>query len=495
MGVPTVTATSPSHNATDVDSRATLSVTFSEAVDTDTANEGTIVLSDDETLETIEGKITFSSSDKKVSFLPNRELRSNKLYTFIIAGTDLSAPAGEIQSASTNGKLATTSRISFRVKTERFVSLAEVTDRDDIDHVAPVREESELSLTTNTISIESSTPESFSSNNSQVNQIVITVSENVDVDLFDADTMFSIEMNPILDINMFYGNFNEDDDRKLRYQDDTLPISVPAGSVEASSNTITWYRNIVSPSGDEHPYLNTFPFNAEVIVTIDSSLTGISGNTLGEDVKVTFTTELFPMFSGSRTTRLDIGASLDNVYDDTINRLVLKRSIEAWMMSGERFDLEEPILMAIDFTRWATVLDALEVLSVKADILAGVSKDLGDFRVSYSNRVFTKGTGRFATAKEKMEAAEYKLRVSHPTLRVKVPVIGSTAQNSGQVLFRGVRNWDTVLRSISNRPTANSPRDRQIMKIVDQGGRGTAKTSAFLASGTFDDPYIYLYLP
>jgi len=489
MAAPTITVINPTNNATNVDPRDNIEITFSVALDTDTITEGTVVLTDDETGETVGGAFSFSSSNTVVTLLPAKELRSNVSYTLMVVGADIALPAGAVQS-STSDDLATSSIIHFRVKTERFVSLEEITDRTDLDHVAPIREEAELALSTNFITLTGVTPDYFSTNNADLSQIVIAFSETLDTVAFDADTMFSIEMNPILDLDAYYGNLDRNGDPKLYLQDSDLPIALPTGTVLASSNTLTWTRTVPVLGVGDHPQLNTFPFNAELIVTVDASIIGSSGNTMSENVNIIFTTKLFPMFSGSRTVRLDVGPSLDDYYDDTINRLVLQRSIEAWRLTGGRFSLESPVHDAILFTRWGSVLDAAEIISFKADLARGTSKQLGSFSVDFSNRAFAKSTGRFLTAKEKVDSTEYRLMASHGALRPKVANLGSGA-SMGQRIFRGVRNWDSLVHGRGVSPIANTRAQRRNSQMIDQGAGGAILSASSYFSLT-NNGYLYL---
>jgi hypothetical protein len=492
VGVPTITSTFPLNNDIDISIDVLILITFSEAVDRDSVTTGTIVLTDTETLETLDGYITFTSSDTIVRFLPNSALRQNKLYKLTIVGSDQALPSGYVTSESTSAALTTTSTIKFRTKIERYVSLEEVTDRDDIDHVAPIREASDLGSSTGVINITATSPTGFSTNNREVSTITVTFSEYLDTTVFDSTTMFSLEMVPVLDLDRYYGNKDSSTIKKLYTEDDTIPIALPSGDIVASTNRITWTRITPTLGADDHPRLNYFPYNAEVIVTLDSTLTGISGRTLGEDVKFCFTTEFFPMFSGSNTIRLDVGSVIDDIYDDTLNRIVLKRSIEGWeLLAGRNFSLVRPSMLAIEYARYGSILDVLEVIGVKADIQRGVRKQLGDFSVDYTRRAASEETGRFSTIRGRFERAEFALRMSADALRTRTANLGSSA-SSGQVIFRGLRNWDTIFTTNPmdpNAPAANTGMQREIQKAVDQG----ARACAYVGRDPVDNGYIYIY--
>lgn len=490
MGTPTVSSISPISNATDVDTRATISITFSEGIDTSTAVEGTIVLTDLETLESVPVSFSYITNDTIVKLLPERELRSNKRYKVTIAGSASDLPAGWIKSKTANA-LASTYTSIFRTETERFVSLEEVTDRDDIDHVAPIREESELAEASGYISVSGTTPKGFSTNNKNLDEIVVTFSESINANAFSA-SMFALELNPVLDLDRYLGNTDSGGVKKLYLQDDDVPIVLPSGNAVIASDTITWTRAQPTLTATDHPRHNTFPYNAEVIVTLSSLIKGnVSSYYLGTDVKFAFTTELFPMFSGARTLRLDVGPSIDDFYDDTLNRMILKRSIDAWEIGAREFSLINPKNDALVYVRYGSLLDILEVISIKADIQRGTRKKLGDFQVDYASRAFSKDTGRFQTAREALEAATFRLQLANKGVRTRTSNLGANS-SAGQVVFRGTRNWDTLItRSLGGDliPQANSPSQREIARIIDQGGRATV----YYSPDATDNGYIYVY--
>lgn len=490
MGVPTVSATSPEDGDTNVDTRKVITITFSEAVDTSTINEGTVVLMDLETFETLQGSFSFSSSDTVVSFLPEKEFDSNKRYKLSVIGAADALPGGNVKS-STSDSLASTYTVTFRVETERFVSLSEITDRNDIDHVAPIREESELAASTGDVLITATSPAGFSTNNTSLSTITVTFSEAIDSDAFDADTMFSMEMSPLLFSEDYYGNYDSDSSKALYLQDNDLPITLPSGSVSVSSNVLTWTRYEPTIGDGDHPQLNTFPFNAQVIVTIDSTLAGTSGNTVGEDVKVAFTTEYFPLLSNANTLRLDAGTAVDDLYDDTLNRTILGRSISAWQLACKGFSLTSPTWAAINFVRFGSLLDIIETASVDAELKRGIRKQIGDLRVDYSYRTFARDTGKLKTARQELEKSERVLIKSCASLRVRSVNLMANSPNS-QVIFRGIRNWDSlVTKDYAQKylPTANTPASRRAKNLIDQGARATA----YVPTDPVDNGYVYIY--
>lgn len=69
--------------------------------------------------------------------------------------------------------------------------------------------------------------------------------------------------------------------------------------------------------------------NNVVIVTLDAQIASTSGVELDSDNEFYFTTTYNPLYSSVRKVRLDYGASLANVPDDTINLAIFEASLEA----------------------------------------------------------------------------------------------------------------------------------------------------------------------
>ena len=463
MGIPVVSSFDPSDNSTGIPTNKLITITFSEAIDTKTATSGTILVIDTETLEAIDGSFSFSSDETTVYFLPEKELRENTSYRIEVLGIDANLPAGYIKSKSTGDPLATTTKSTFQTTEDRFVSLEEITSRSDIDHIAPVRASSELAQVTSVLTLVSTDPAGFSSNNKDVNTISVTFDEDIDTNLWQ-DSWFQLTMTPVLDLDYYLGNTLDSDGKKYLYiEKDSIYIDTPTGTISVSGNTVTWTRT------DYGTRQNTFPYNAEVKITLSKNIVSTSGATLGKDITFLFTTEFFPMFSGANTLRLDAGPLSADLYDDTLNRIILKRSIEAWELNLKEFSLRSPISKALQYTRWGSVLDLVEILSLKADMNRGISKQLGDLRIDYNQRAFAKDTGRLATAKKKLDECERALQSLTAGRRPVSAVLGAYS-STGQRVFQGIRNWDNLLTSSSTTiPAANFMDQREAMKAIDQG--------------------------
>jgi hypothetical protein len=455
----TVVSSSPVDNETGVSIQKRLRVTFSTAVLRSSVNEGTLILYETDGGLAVPGKIDFDTGDTIVYFLPTQELRASFSYTFVAVGAADGLPAGAIQS-TTLDDLAVSYSVDFRTGTERFVSLEEVTDRTDIEHVAPIRESEELAETTGVLSILGSVPVGFSSNNNNPGEITVQFDEPLASGSYAVGWM-TVEMRPVLDYEDYYYGGLVDGEKVLRIENpDDYEFPMPSGSIAVDGDSLVWTKT----SGD-------WPYNAEVVVTLSPDVEGESGNKLGSEVVILFTTTLWPMYIGSQYLRLELGPALKELYDDTLNRIALKRSIEGWELAGREFSLKNPPYAAREFAKCGAILDVIETLVMRADLQRGMSKKLGDFEVNYGNRGLSKDSLKYGSALECLTKAEAKLRRWVLSLRPRFARVGEF-DTTGPNLVRGVRNWDNIITSGSSAiPAANWGAERRSKIALESLGQ------------------------
>ena len=85
--LPTVTATTPANNATGVSSNSSITVAFSEAIDTATINSNTFELRDASNSALVTASITYNSSNNTALLTPTAALASNTTYTATLKGS------------------------------------------------------------------------------------------------------------------------------------------------------------------------------------------------------------------------------------------------------------------------------------------------------------------------------------------------------------------------------------------------------------------------
>jgi hypothetical protein len=124
--------------------------------------------------------------------------------------------------------------------------------------------------------------------------------------------------------------------------------------------------------------------NNVVTVTLDDAIADTSGNTLGTDYSFYFTTQYTPLYSSVRKLRLEVGAFISSIPDDTLNLAIFEGSLEAdaltWNKDGATTDY-------FTFVRRQFVTcKAAEILLLNAGgISMGLkSKRLADLEVAYN---------------------------------------------------------------------------------------------------------------
>lgn len=153
--------------------------------------------------------------------------------------------------------------------------------------------------------------------------------------------------------------------------------SVPASGYIAFEPTVT--GSILSLSIPR----NQLFANNLVSITLDSSIAGTNGTTLGTDYEWEFSTGYSPLYCTVRRMRLEIGQFIQNVPDDTLNLAIHLASLEADNLT---FNTENGGDTYFQFARSQWVCcRAQEMVLLNTVGASGAlkSKRLGDLEVSY----------------------------------------------------------------------------------------------------------------
>lgn len=130
--------------------------------------------------------------------------------------------------------------------------------------------------------------------------------------------------------------------------------------------------------------------NNMVFIKLHSTIAASDGTELGDDYEFYFTTEYEPLYTSIRRVRLDLGAVVSDIPDDTINLAIFEASIEAnALMFGQITTLSSSARTFFKFARrqYVTCLAELILLGAIAGGESatgkGKSKRLADLDVSY----------------------------------------------------------------------------------------------------------------
>jgi hypothetical protein len=375
MPAPTLVSSVPATSSVGISIEQQVILTFSTALDAGSVNEGTVSVFRSDDLVPLRGEYVLSSASTVVTFTPERAFFQDTQYRVVLLGSDQGL--GYAVKSSTGEFLATTSVISFRTGTPRYVSLEEIAARDDIERVGPIREADPLAIqpTAGSLEIDELVPEAYESNVS-VSATGLHIDFSADIDPSTVTTTsVKIEQAPVLGIIDYYATIVDPASSTvptLGVQDSATDFTPPTGELRVEGDKVVFE---IDPAAD-------FLHNTEVHVTISTDVASTTGASLSSETEYFFTTEYFPLFVGASFLRTELGPSIATLTDDTLNRIIHKNSIEAWEMSGQGISLERPTWWARKWVICKSILDILGVLLLTSDLQAGQSKTLGDLSIS-----------------------------------------------------------------------------------------------------------------
>ena len=119
--------------------------------------------------------------------------------------------------------------------------------------------------------------------------------------------------------------------------------------------------------------------NTLVVILLSADIADTSGNTLGEEYQLSFSTKYNPYYASPDLVRLEVGQMLDPIPNDTLSLFIHWSSLEADAITGAKVKNRKTYELArTKFVIYDTVLRAL-MLPVN---LSGKTKKLGDLMIS-----------------------------------------------------------------------------------------------------------------
>ncbi len=210
---------------------------------------------------------------------------------------------------------------------------------------------------------------------------------------------------------------NQDYDIVIDFSTSLDPASVTASRIAVEIDPVNGDENILhsgiftaftfSVSGDLLTI--TIPsgilnYNNVVTITLDELISSTSGITLEEDYDFYFTTLYNPLYSSVRKVRLEYGALLSNVPDDTINLAVFEASLNADMITWRPPTADNTWYAWV--RREFTTCKAAEILIMNIANLSGglKAKQLGDLKVEYDTKMLNSALDKAVGCLGKWEA-------------------------------------------------------------------------------------------
>lgn len=457
MAAPTFSSSDPAHGATNVYLNKSITATFSENLDSASVSGATVILRSVALDTVVDAEISVSGAT--ITIVPYTVLLANSIYRLTFIGADLGLPTGALQSSGDD--LASTQTISFQTGEQLDTSSVAKTE-EEIELGGDLNLPSDIAISSSDMVIVSSTPTNhkFGVLTTQ-NTIEITFSNAVDAATVTADTVqleqyaFLDEEQLLVKDEVFYMN---DTGSASDYAD----LTIDTRSVSDKTITIT--------PDSTRDWLN----NSTIEVHLASTIADMSGKKLGTAQKITFHIEPYPNLVGIRMVRNELGTLIPNTYlDDYIGLRIWLNTIEEYETLGSNIDIGafSKNRAFREYIKCKTCLDIIQDIRGEKDLGAGVSKELGDLRISFFPAGAEVVSQKEKMLHKKMNTAKESLvgYMNNPRITVidrGSPLIRGSRQIRGPFLFNPLRNVyvsDPIPASNTSRE-----RDRLIAGLADQ---------------------------
>lgn len=156
----------------------------------------------------------------------------------------------------------------------------------------------------------------------------------------------------------------------------------------------------VSASGVINQLASQLYNNNLVQVTLPSGIQATDGSSLAEDYEFEFMTTTSPSYTNTRKVRLEIGAFIGNIEDDTIQTAILEGSIEADLLTFNTIKINEPLYQHAR-REYVTCYASSLLLDNTSRLLK--SKTLDNLHVEYDTAGLQKTLDRIISCLDKWE--------------------------------------------------------------------------------------------
>jgi hypothetical protein len=426
MAAPTLSSSSPADSAAAVFINATITATFSEDLLASSVNSSTAILRSISLDETVDAQVTVSGSI--ITIQPWNFLIAESVYTLTLVGADLGLTTGAIKDTATETDLATTVVITFttgdQVQTPELGKTEEETALEGGAFLP-----TDVVVTDTTFRVTNSIPLNHSWSISRHKpQLIITMSNSVDSTTVVDGTSFYVTQTAFLDEEGLLA-LSGADGYAFQYEDPTgMDFSDVTGALAVTGSQITWTKDT---SRD-------WASNTCVEVFLGSTIADTGGSTLAQDQKITFYIEPFPVAVGVRAIRSELGTMIPTTYlDDYIGLRTWFRTMETWEETNRYIDIKRDFITSRPFKQYIkcrAAMDIIDDIRADKDLGAGVSKTLGDFKVSY----FPQGA-EVTSRKEKTLEKECQKCWQSMIGYMNRPAV--SVKGRGEVDVRGSRIW------------------------------------------------------
>jgi len=433
----------PTDGATGVTIEQVITLTFNQDLRTSSVTAAVVQLFRDDADFPLPGGL--AAAGDKITFIPDQALHEDALYKVKVIGSDLGLPFS--LQASDGTLLSTTIDVTFRTGQELYVPLSEVAGRDDIEQIGPIRQQDPLFATPTAVvlgalTIEDRDPDAFEKVSVDITAVVIDFDRAIDPASVSTATV-EVNQFPVLGIEEWYGSIPVGNTDVMLAVQQNVDLTPPTGTLVVEDDKVKF---VIDPSG-------VVLHNTEFQVTV-SGVQGLDGSTLASSSSWLFTTDLVPLYISPQMLRMELGAVVADLPDDTLCKLIHKCSIETWEESGRAIPLTKPTIQVRKWVECKVILDILAVKRLGHDLGAGEQKTLGDLTIrrAPSDPLLNM---KYKQATECLKEIMIDL---NPGRISRVAVKGS-ASGVERHDFR-MRTWDHLL--LSSLPAANTPHERGV---------------------------------
>ena len=428
MAAPTITARTPASNSVSQYINTNIVVTFDQAMLEATLTTNTFLMYRTSDYVTMEGTVTYNSSDFSVTFVPYSVLIENTSYTFVVVGVDQSSTCVKNLASES---LALTSTWYFETGETAFKSP---------EGAIPSTQPDEPVACPPTVAVLDSYIES---NFSVIKTLPVNYATNQGTRV-SGNTVYRAEPSGIwvkFNYPIASGSIPNIDSwitvsAASVNGDPAIPSSAPSGSVNSPAGKYL-YWTASDPSG--------WSANNEVLVTVSENVQSASGTLLGQDEQFMFTTAFDPLYCTANKVKLAIGPYIREVPDDTINRTIYENSMLAYHMANTiysqgEWDFRSPTYAAKMYTCCKTQHDLLNSELLNRSTGAGQIKRLGDFTVQEQADITGNIKQALIAASSCVNAWLKQLLGKSKRAKASMVVKGISAPSMPPV--RGTRTWN-----------------------------------------------------
>ena len=451
MPAPTITGKDPAASASNVTLNDIINITFSEALDSTTINTSNFGLRHSESNLPIGITVSYNSTTFIVTLTPETHLWKNSTFKVTVVGLSSALGTGNVK-ASDASDFATTTTWTFITGDDIDAGIQKtdtVEDREGDTRLPIGLTLSEAAPFT----LVSTKPSNGSWGFTGAS---ITLTFNKGVAIAEAAANIEIFQRPFLDEEGWLaqtGSFG------TGLEWDQGPFTVPVWGVDSSTT-----GGIVTLTTTGVTYLN-----CAYEVVCGSDMISSTGDDLDSNYSVSFTSESYPKYVTPITVRNEMFQIYDTLNLEFLHQVVWKWMIDGFRISGAnttQFTLQSKGKYIKDYAKYGSVMDVMESLFMKKSLLAGTSKTLGDFTVSYhptagdlgKNSVYTQMKAKFDRARRAISYQTHSMRVF-----IKGWNSGLDPINFKNRLWKNpdvVKNYDGQVRP-SHLPIANTVAQRK----------------------------------